>query len=103
NRPTQLNLNEDVLYLRQKFYELDSLNFTFDFVDVLTSKILGDADEKSFILHKRKANGDPILGSSIIGSLHETADHQYILDLDTETLQEGEYSVVVTLDKGNYD
>ncbi len=103
NRPTQLNLNEDILYVRQRFFVLDSLNFTFDFVDVLTSKILGNADEKSFILHRREVNGDPIPDSSITGLLHETADHQYILDLDTETLQEGEYSVVVTLNKGNYD
>jgi len=103
NRPTLLNLNEDVLYLRQEFYVLDSLNFTFEFTDVLTSKKVTNANEKSFILHKRLANGDPIPGSTISGLLHETADHQYILDLDTETLQVGEYSVVVTLRKNNYD
>jgi hypothetical protein len=103
NRPTLLNLNDDILYLRQEFYVLDSLNFTFEFTDVLTSEILKNADEKSFILIKREANGDPIPGSTITGSLYETADHQYILDLDTETLQVGEYSIVVTLNKDNYN
>ena len=103
NRPTLLNTNEDALYLRREFYVLDSLNFTFDFTDVLTNNSIWNADEKSFILNKRDNNGDIIPGSTIIGFLHETADHQYILDLDTETLQVGEYSVVVTLSKDNHD
>jgi len=62
-----------------------------------------NADEKSFIIHRRDANGDIIPGSTITGLLHETADHQYILDLDTETLQIGEYSVVITIRKDNHD
>ncbi|MHA1487537.1 MAG: hypothetical protein ACTSSC_10270 [Promethearchaeota archaeon] len=103
NRPTLLNTNEDALYLRREFYVLDSLNFTFDFTDVLTNNNIWNADEKSFILHKRDNNGDIIPGSTILGFLHETADHQYILDIDTETLQVGEYSVIVTLSKDNYD
>ncbi len=103
NRPTLLNTNEDALYLRREFYVLDSLNFTFDFTDVLTNNRIWNADEKSFILNKRDNNGDIIPGSTILGFLHETADHQYILDLDTETLQVGEYSVVVTLSKDNHD
>ena len=104
NRPTLLNSNDAVLYLNREFYVLDPLNFTFEFTDVLTmNSRIKNADEKSFILHKREANGDIILGSTITGLLHETADHQYILDLDTETLQVGEYSVVVTLRMDNYD
>jgi len=103
NRPTLLNSNEDVLYLRQTFFELDTLNFTFEFYDVLTSYIIGAADEKSFVLHKREANGDPIPGSAITGSLYETADHRYILDADTETLSAGDYSLVITLRKDNYN
>ncbi len=103
NRLTSLNSNEDVLYLSQKLYVLDSLNFTFQFADFLTFTIIENADEKSFIMHKLDENGNPILGSTITGFLHETAEHLYILDLDTETLQAGEYSIVVTLNKDNYD
>ena len=103
NRPTSLNSNDDVLYIRHRFHVLDSVNYTFEFIDVLTSKIIKYADEKSFILHKRDESGDPILGSTIIGVLHETANHQYILDVNTEKLRVGEYSVVVTLRKENHD
>ncbi|KKL19109.1 hypothetical protein LCGC14_2468780, partial [marine sediment metagenome] len=103
NRPTLLNSNDDVLYLRYTFIVLDSHNFTFGYTDVLTSKNISNADEKSFILIKREANGDPIFGSSVIGTLFETANHRYILDLDTETLQIGDYSIVVSFDKDNYN
>ena len=103
NRPTQLDSNEDVLYLPFTKDVLDSYNFTFEFVDDLTLEIIENADEKSFILHKREANGDIIPGSTIIGFLIESASHHYILDLNSETLQVGVYSIVVTLNKDNYD
>ncbi len=103
NRLTLLEGNGDVLYLSKKLYVLDSYNWSFEFTDFLTSTIIENANEKSYILHKLDENGDPIPGSTITGTLHETAGHQYILDLDTETLQAGEYSIVVTLNKDNYD
>ncbi|MFX1567838.1 MAG: LamG-like jellyroll fold domain-containing protein [Promethearchaeota archaeon] len=103
NRPTLLNSNDNVLYLSQKLYARDSYNFTFEFIDSLTMKIIKDADEKSFILVKLDENGVPINESTLTGILRETTDHQYILDLNTKNLQVGEYSIVVTLNKDNYD
>ncbi|GAG82032.1 unnamed protein product, partial [marine sediment metagenome] len=103
NRPTLLNTNEDVLYQRYLYPVLDSYNFTFEFTDDLTLEFIENADEKTFVLHKRAANGDPIPGSVITGVLYETVDHRYILDLNSENLPVGEYSIVITLNKDNYD
>ena len=103
NRPTKLGTSENVLYLSQKLYLRDQYNFTFEFTDIITSELLENADEKSFILQELDTDGDPIPGTTVTGSLLETVDHLYVLDLDTETLQDGEYSIVVTLNKDNYD
>ncbi|MHA1824874.1 MAG: LamG domain-containing protein [Promethearchaeota archaeon] len=103
NRPTKLNTNENVLYISQKIYVQEAYNFTFEFIDFLTSNLIENADEMSFVLQKLDANGDPIPGESLLGTLFETITHRYVLDLNTETLAYGEYSIVVTFNKDNYD
>jgi hypothetical protein len=103
NRPTNLNTNADVLYISHNLYVQEEYNFTFEFIDVLTSYLITNADEMSFILQKLDANGDPIPGESISGTLIETINHRYVLDLNTEMLAYGEYSIVVMLKKDNYD
>jgi len=103
NRPTMLDASDTVLYISQNKYVQEAHNFTFEFIDFLTSNLIESADEMSFILQKLDSNGDPIPGESITGTLIETISHRYVLDLNTETLDNGEYSIVVTLNKDNYD
>ena len=102
-RSTILNTNANVLYVSQKIYVKEAYNFTFEYRDYLTSNLLESADEMSFILQKLDANGAPIVGESSSGTLFETINHRYVLDLNTETLAYGEYSIVVTLNKDNYE
>ena len=102
-RPTLLNTSASVLYISQNMYVQEAHNFTFEFIDFLTSNLIENADEMGFILQKFDDSGVPIPGESISGSLFETINHRYVLDLNTETLAYGEYSVIVTLNKENYD
>ena len=103
NRPTMLDTSENVLYISQKIYVQEAYNFTFEYIDFLTMNLIGSADEMSFVLQKLDAEGLPIPGISISGTLIETINHRYVLDLNTETLAYGEYSIVVTLKKDNYE
>ena len=102
-RPTCLNSNEEVLYLSPPtLYMKDGVNFTFEYIDILNSQNVGNAEEKNFILQKLDEFGVPIPDGSIFGSLLETTDHRYILDLNTEKLNDGEYSVIISIKKKNY-
>ncbi len=102
NRPTSLNADTGVLYLSHNLYLRDAYNFTFEYIDIITSQLLANADELSFVLQKLDENGVPITGETITGDLIETVDHKYILDLNTENLEHGEYSIVITLNKRNH-
>jgi len=103
NRPTMLDTSATVLYVSQKIYVQEAYNFTFEYIDFLTSNLIENADEMSFVLQKLDADGVPIPGISFSGTLFETINHRYVLDLNTETLTDGEYSIVVTLNKDNYE
>jgi len=98
-----LNSSTSVLYVSQKLYVQEAYNFTFEYRDFLTSNLIEGADEMSFILQKLDISGAPIPEESISGTLFETVNHRYVLDLNTKILAQGEYSIVVTLDKDNYN
>ena len=68
----------------------------------MTLTPISNLDEKSYLLQKIDENGDPIPGTSESGSLVEGVG-TFILDLDIELRLDGEYSIIVTLDKLNYD
>lgn len=102
SRPTTINGKEGILYLSQNIYIFKELNLTFEYVDAMSLNYISHLDEMSYLLQKLDENGDPIPGTSEIGTLTEGVD-VFILDLDTETREDGEYSIIVTLDKMNWD
>ncbi len=103
DRPTELNSTGNVFYVNEKIYILDVHNFTFRYIDVLSSSPISNADELSYILQKLDSNGYPISGETFTGSLIENSQNYYVLDLDTESLSSGEYSILITLRKDNYE
>jgi hypothetical protein len=103
SRPTTLNGSSGIVYVSEDIFIYEALNFTFDYYDAMSAAPLTDLDEKSYLLQKLDENGDPILGTDETGSLLETADFKFVLDLDTEGRGDGEYSIIITLDKLNYD
>jgi hypothetical protein len=103
SRPTTLNGSTGIVYVSEDIFIYEALNFTFDYYDAMSVSPLTDLDEKSYLLQKLDEQGDPILGTEETGSLVETTDFKFILDLDTEGRNDGEYSIIITLDKINYD
>ncbi len=102
SRPTIINKSAGLFYVSEEIFIFESIDFTFNYVDNITGNPISNLDEMSFILQKLE-DGKPIPGTTEIGSLIETVDNKYLLDLDTETRLDGEYSIIVTLDKLNYD
>lgn len=102
SRPTTINGEEGILYLSQDIYIFKELNFMFEYEDAMSSNYISNLDEMSYLLQKLDENGVPIPGTSEIGTLNEGID-VFILDLDTESREDGEYSIIVTLNKMNWD
>ncbi len=102
SRPTTINGEDGILYVSQNIFIFKELNFTFNYLDEMRGTPISSLDEMSYLLQKLDENGVPIPGTTETGSLVEGVD-EFILDLDTETREDGEYSVIVTLDKMNWD
>jgi hypothetical protein len=103
SRPTMINGSTGLMYVSENIFINESQNFAFDYVDTFTANPVTDLDEKSFLLQKLDEFGVPIPGTTETGDLIQTVGNNYILDLDTETRVDGEYSIIVTLDKLNYE
>jgi len=103
SRPTAINDSSGLLYISEDIFIFEEISFTFEYIDVFSSNPILNVDEKNFLLQKLDENGEVIPGTTETGELVEIAGDKYVLDLDTETRLDGEYSVIVTLDKLNYE
>ncbi|MFW9969182.1 MAG: LamG-like jellyroll fold domain-containing protein [Candidatus Odinarchaeota archaeon] len=102
SRPTNINGQEGILYIPENIYIFQEMNFTFEYKDALTSTFISNLDDMSYLLQKLDENGVPIPGTSETGSLIESLN-LFTLDINTETRTDGDYSIIITLDKNNYD
>jgi len=102
SRPTTINGSSGLFYLSEDIFIFVAKNFTFDYIDVFSANPISNLDEKSFLLQKLE-NGVPIPGTTETGELVETVGNKFVLDLDTITRDDGEYSIIVTLNKLNYE
>jgi hypothetical protein len=103
SRPTTINESSGLLYVSSSIFIFEKENFTFEYIDVFTDNPISNLDEKSFIMQEIDEFGDVIPGTTETGDLTETIGNKYVLDLDTESREDGEFSIIVTLDKLNYE
>ncbi|KKM86571.1 hypothetical protein LCGC14_1277660, partial [marine sediment metagenome] len=102
-RPTEVNGSDTVIFLSESVYALETEYLEFNYTDVLTLTRISNPDEASYNWQKLDGIGVPIPGENKIGTLNETFDHRFILDLDTASMEVGDYFVFVTLQKTNYE
>jgi len=102
SRPTAINESSGLLYISKDILIFEAMNFTFEYTDVFSANPISNLDEQSYILQKLE-KGVPIPGTTETGELVVTVGNKFVLDLDTETFLDGEYSIIVTLDKLNYE
>jgi len=105
SRPTTINQTATLLQRSPEIYVLQSRNFTFEYKDTLTGLILADLDVKNYNWYKLDDEGNPLsgLGNEGTGILEEDLNKEYILDFDTETREEGDYTIFITLQKNNFE
>ena len=104
SRPTTINDTTSFYQISPQIYILESVNFTFEYEDMLTTSLLSNLDIASFNWYRLDNQGDPMSGPNNegTGSLVEDSNKRYILDFDTESRETGEYTIYITLQKDNY-
>ncbi|MFX1329360.1 MAG: hypothetical protein ACFE91_14620, partial [Promethearchaeota archaeon] len=95
-----LNGSSDFFRSFEQVYAMEAVNFTFFYTDNLTYQPITNVQQQSFIWEKYDEQGQ-VLGTGS-GDLIAVGT-SFVLDLNTEFLTLGEYLVVVTLEKDNYN
>ncbi|MFX1479572.1 MAG: LamG-like jellyroll fold domain-containing protein [Promethearchaeota archaeon] len=97
------SINGDLEFYRhlENIYIEEAVNFTFLYTDVLTGERITNLRTQSYIWENYDSDGNVL--SSGEGDIISTPSAQYILDFDTETRALGDYMLIITLDKDNYE
>ncbi|MFW9949874.1 MAG: LamG domain-containing protein, partial [Candidatus Thorarchaeota archaeon] len=101
NRLTLINGSSDFFRTYQTIYVKDAMNLTFSYIDALSGFDISNLNTFSYIWESYDDLGDVI--DSGEGGLIFNSYGQYILDFDTETRSVGEYFLIITLEKDNFD
>ncbi|MFX1596029.1 MAG: DUF2341 domain-containing protein, partial [Promethearchaeota archaeon] len=101
NRLTLINGDSEFYRTLEEIYVKDAVNFTFLYTDALIGSRITSLETQFYVWEKYSTNGSVVEKGQ--GEIFATADDLYILDFDTEMKTVGEYLLIVTLDKDNYD
>ncbi len=101
NRLTLINGEVEFYRSIENVYVKDGMNFTLFYTDTLTGAKITNLKTQFFIWEKYSSNGSVIETNQ--STIFTSKDNSYILDFDTETRSVGEYLLIATLDKENYD
>ncbi len=102
DRPTTVNGTLEFDYLSKSVYVQDEYYFNFNYSDNLIHETIVDA-VTSYTLQKLDDDGRPIESETILGTMNETSEHLYVLDLDTEDMAVSRYFIFLTFQKKNYN
>ncbi len=101
NRLTLINGDSEFYRSIEEIYVNDAVNFTFSYSDAFTGTKITDLQTRSYVWEKYASNGSVVEQGQ--GELFATVDDLYILDFDSEMRTVGDYLLIVTLDKDNFD
>jgi hypothetical protein len=101
NRLTLINGSSEFFRAYQTIYVKDALNLTLSYIDALTGIGINTLDTFSYIWEGYDDIGNVV--DSGEGTLIFKTNGIYSLDFDTEVRSVGEYLLIITLDKENYD
>lgn len=102
---TSLNGDTSLHHISKTIWVKEEYNFTFEYQDISTEphENLGDLDACYYQWYKLYPNGtiQGVISDTI--NLIETVNTTYNLDFDTESREIGDYVILVTLSKDNYE
>ncbi len=100
-RLTLINGISTDIQLYQNIYVHDAVNFTFSYTDAMLTTDIINLDTQEYRITIEGSNQQSIDYSA--GNLDfDDNNNKYILDINTETLNPGVYTVWIKLDKQNY-
>jgi len=102
-RKTTINGQSALLYISSEILVKEKKYFVFTYRDVDTNKIIGNLSEAIYIWQELYANGTVIPGRNGTGNLIQNINKTYTLDFKTELKPPGEYNLIVTLNKSNFE
>ena len=107
-RSTSLNGSTSLLHVSKRVYLGDAYNFTFEYLDVLSTTRVGSLETITYIWYEIYANGSQKGATSDNLYLDSIANNLYSLDFDTETktIDTGNsirFAMFVTMKKNNYE
>ncbi|MFW9877791.1 MAG: DUF2341 domain-containing protein, partial [Candidatus Thorarchaeota archaeon] len=101
NRLALINGSYDYFRSIETIYVEEPVNFTFFYTDMLTGVKITNLDRQDYIWESYDELGNVLESGS--GVIYTGIDRSYILDFDTETRAVGEYLLIVTFNKDNYE
>ncbi|MCK4284663.1 MAG: DUF2341 domain-containing protein [Candidatus Lokiarchaeota archaeon] len=101
NRLTLLNGSSGFFRKIENIYVEDAVNFTFLYTDALKDTRITDLVSQYYIWEKYDSDGDVVASGQ--ETLIHTLDDLYVLDFTTENLTVGEYLLLITIGKENYE
>jgi hypothetical protein len=101
DRPTLLNGSSEFFRKIETIYVKDAVNYTFLFNDALDGTKITNLRTQYYIWESYDQDGNVIDTGQ--GTIFSTLDNTYILDFNTETRTVGEYLLVITMEKDNYE
>jgi len=100
-RLTFVNGEATIAKLVEFMYVKDSINFTFLYTDALTGVRITDLKTQNYMWEKYDINGNVTANGE--GTLIQTFDDSLVLDFDSEIRTVGDYLLIITLEKDNYE
>ncbi|MBD3200395.1 MAG: hypothetical protein GF316_10285, partial [Candidatus Lokiarchaeota archaeon] len=91
---SEINGSTDDPYVREIFLG-DAVNFTISYNDTQLSSVITSLDNYNY------SYTGPETGNGLL--VYDATQELYILDLDTESLANGTYTIQISLDKVNYE
>jgi hypothetical protein len=101
NRLTLINGSSEFFRKIENIYVEDQVNFTFSYIDTLLGTEITELKTQYFIWERYDDLGNVLESGQ--GDMFSNVEDLYVLDFDTHTKAVGEYILIVTLDKKNYD
>jgi hypothetical protein len=100
-RLTLINGSSEFLRTFQTIYVKDNINFTFSYIDAQLGTGINNLNTFSYIWESYDDLGNVI--DNGVETLLFTSNGRYSLNFATETRSIGEYLLIITLDKDNYE
>ncbi|MFX0005701.1 MAG: DUF2341 domain-containing protein, partial [Candidatus Hermodarchaeota archaeon] len=101
NRPTLLNQSSEFFRKIESVYVKDAVNFTLVYTDALRGTKIVNLKSQYYVWERYDSEGNVIENG--YGDIITAIDNTYILDFNTESRALGDYLLIVTLEKQNYD